>query len=127
MNELPTDDTPERIRKLPAWARVYLASRERLNIQNPAMQRSKGRPQRSTPVKKTTIYLSPDDKNALLYWQIKFTAIAKRKVSLGETVALLARTARDRLDAMGGVEGYTDMESVLSALLEMPDVVDMRE
>ncbi|MCJ7625395.1 MAG: hypothetical protein MUO76_18000 [Anaerolineaceae bacterium] len=122
MNKQPIDDTPENIRKLPAWARVYLASRERLNIHAPDMQRSKGRPQRNTPVQKTTIYLSPDDKNAVLYWQIKFSEIAERKVSLGETVALLARTSRDRLDTMGGVESFTDMESILSALLEVPDV-----
>jgi hypothetical protein len=122
MNRNPIDDTPEKIRKLPAWARVYLASRERLNIQDPERQRPKGRPQRSTPVQKTTIYLSPDDKDAVLYWQKRFSVIAERKVSLGETVALLARTARERLDAMGGVESYTDMESVLSALIEVPDV-----
>jgi len=110
----------EAIKKLPAWARLYLASKEKLNMADPDEQKPKGRPQRHTPAKKTTIYLSPDDKEVLIHWQDIFSGVSDHKVSLGETVALLARIARDRYEK-NHVEGdgqIEDMGSLLAILLE---------
>lgn len=102
-----------------------MASKEKLNMADPDEQKPKGRPQRHTPAKKTTIYLSPDDKEVLIHWQDIFSEVSGHKVSLGETVALLARIARDRYDKNHTENGVQieDMGSLLAILLEnrMPE------
>lgn len=116
----------ESMKRLPAWARLYLASKEKLVMEDPDEQKPKGRPQRHTPAKKTTIYLSPDDKEVLIHWQELFSQASERKVSLGETVALLARIARERLEhhSKDDTGGFEDMGSLLAILLERKSEIE---
>ena len=92
----------------PAWLRLYLARRARqptlLPIHQPA-----GRPRRRVPMKQTTLWLTAGDRDLVARWQGYLKDLAGGSISLGETIAILARICDDRFNTLGGERQFKDL------------------
>jgi len=101
---------------LPAWLQLYLAKHARsappvVDI-NPV-----GRPSRTIPAKRTTIWLTAGDRKVINEWQKHFGQMMGKSISIGETFSLLARICNERLTAMGGLEAFESMADLTVALI----------
>jgi hypothetical protein len=105
------------LKNTPAWVKLVNA---RLSRAAPKAEpiSDVGRPPRSLPAKKTTVYLTSGDRSAIDFWQKYISELSGRQISIGEVMGMLARAAQDRLNLLGGKEQFQDIEMVLMALID---------
>lgn len=93
---------------LPAWLRLYLATRAGQPPQ-PASSAPVGRPKRSVPMKQTSLWLPTGDRELIGNWKDYLSELSGNSLSLGDTVAILARICADRLASIGGDDQFEDL------------------
>ncbi len=93
---------------LPAWLRLYLATRAGQPSQ-PSTSAPVGRPKRAVPMKQTSLWLPTGDRDLIGNWQEYLSELSGGSLSLGDTVAILARICADRLASIGGDEQFEDL------------------
>lgn len=76
----------------PAWVQLYEARRLAVEYQT----RSAGRPPAPIPRHKVGVTLSQGEMRELEVWQERFSALLRRKVSVGETIGILTRMCTAR-------------------------------
>jgi hypothetical protein len=99
-----------------AWIELYQARKNSQNLEKVSSS-AIGRPNRALPAKKTTVYYTAGDEEAIQGWQIVFTRLLGRKPSMGETSAILARICSDRREALGLDEIPTSFPELISRLV----------
>jgi hypothetical protein len=75
-----------------AWVQLYEARRASAEVKT----RTPGRPTSAVPRKKVGVTLSQGEIHELEEWQERLSTLMRRKVSLGETVGILARLCSAR-------------------------------
>jgi hypothetical protein len=60
-------------------------------------------------MKQTTLWFSSGDRELIGEWQEFLGSLTDHSLSLGETVAILARISSDRLENLGGEENFSDL------------------
>jgi hypothetical protein len=83
----PNDSSPKS-----AWVQLYEARRMSMDLE----VRIPGRPPGPIPRRKVGMTLSQGEISELEVWQDRFSSLLHRKVSVGETVGLLARICTTR-------------------------------
>lgn len=101
---------------IPAWLQLYLAKNTRSSGRSPNIKPI-GRPARPVPAKRTTIWLTAGDRSVITAWQDYFASLTDRNMSIGETLSILARICNDRLDLLGGREGFDDLTELTLSLI----------
>ncbi|OJX38917.1 MAG: hypothetical protein BGO78_11920 [Chloroflexi bacterium 44-23] len=81
-----------------AWVQLYQARR----ITSDPQSRPPGRPPSLVPRHKVGLTLSKGEIAELTKWENRFSKMLNRKVSLGETVGILARICSNRLAQVSG-------------------------
>jgi hypothetical protein len=90
-HNLPSESSPKS-----AWVQLY----EARNIPVDVETRLPGRPPGPVPRRKVGLTLSQGEIAEIEVWQERFSGMLHRKVSLGETVGLLARLSTARYAAI---------------------------
>ena len=80
-----------------AWVQLY----EARSVPSEPESRSPGRPHGIVPRHKVGITLSQGEITEIERWQERFSKLMGRKVSVGETVGILARICSSRLASLG--------------------------
>ena len=86
-----------------AWVQLYQARR----ITSDPQSRPPGRPPSLVPRHKVGLTLSKGEIAELTKWENRFSKMLNRKVSLGETVGILARICSTRLQQVSGEKART--------------------
>lgn len=95
-----------------AWVQLYQARR----ITSDPQSRPPGRPPSLVPRHKVGLTLSKGEMAELTRWENRFSKMLNRKVSLGETVGILARICSSRLQLVPGEKARTLDELVASLI-----------
>lgn len=103
-----------------SWLKLFLASKESGISEAPVNERPPGRPRKQTVTEKTTVYLSESDLKLLDAWKGIFSEVYGKKVYRSEVIQIILRIAEDRLEAIGGSEGYAGIEAFYDALVHAP-------
>jgi hypothetical protein len=61
-------------------------------------------------MKQTSMWFSSGDRELIGKWQEFLGSLTNHSLSMGETVAILARISSDRLKALGGEERFGDLD-----------------
>jgi len=79
--------TPKSVSNKSAWVQLYEARNARVQEEH----RTPGRPSAPIPRQKVGMTLSQGEINEIEIWRERFSELLQRKVSIGETVGILAR------------------------------------
>ena len=106
----------------PLWLRAYRMRRAPGSaIMQPGMPRPVGRPRRKTVVQKTTLYLSPSDRDSLEELQKNISQMSGLSASLGDAAGIAARYLMDRIEAAGGSESFSSLGDLFNTILPFDD------
>ena len=96
-----------------AWIQLYEARRQA----PPTRTRPRGRPPRVTPRRSTLVHLTDGERTEIDSWQARISLLLGRKVSLGETVGILARVCSARLPLVERGETSTTLAKLVRLLV----------
>ena len=96
----------------PAWLQLYDARANQTQESRPV-----GRPPAPVPRYKVGLTLSQGETAELKVWQDRFSEMLGRKVSIGETVGILARICSTRLSRLADHD-FDDMMDFIEHLVE---------
>jgi hypothetical protein len=102
---------------IPAWLQLYLAKSPQSRTRIPHIK-PVGRPSRLVPAKQTSIWLTAGDREIISSWQKYIKSLTGQSISIGETLSLLARICKDRLDALGGQDQFQNLSELVLAMVE---------
>lgn len=96
-----------------AWIQLYEARRQ----SPPLRTRPRGRPPRVTPRRATVVHLTDGERAEIDSWQERISPLLGRKVSLGETVGILARICSARLPRVESGDSVTSLAELVRVLV----------
>jgi hypothetical protein len=95
-----------------AWVQLYEARRVTAETE----VRSPGRPPTPIPRHKVGVTLSQGEVHELEVWQERFSALLRRKVSIGETVGILTRLCSARYTRIKHNQAELSLEALVEAI-----------
>jgi hypothetical protein len=97
-----------------AWVQLYDARQQSMDVEH----RTPGRPPSSIPRHKVGLTLSQGEVQELEMWQERFSTFLRRKVSLGETVGMLARISTGRYNRLMETRSYQSLVDLVEGMVE---------
>ena len=89
----------------PAWVQIY----EKRRVVEPVTTRLPGRPSAPIPRQKVGVTLSQAEITEIEVWQRRLSALLRRKISVGETIGILARICSGRYERIAEYTGTDDL------------------
>lgn len=96
-----------------AWVQLY----EARHVTEPVSTRLPGRPPAPIPRHKVGITLSQAEVHELEIWQDKLSSLLRRKISVGETVGILARVCSSRLERVAEDGEISDLADLVEKMV----------
>jgi len=96
-----------------AWVQLY----EARSVPSEPETRSPGRPPGMIPRRKVGLTLSQGEVTEIDHWQERFSQLAGRKVSAGETVGILTRICSSRFAQMPELKNLKALSDLVDELI----------
>lgn len=107
--------TPKKKEPVSAWLQLYIAQKTRTPSGKPTIR--PGRPGRVVAWADLHMEMPQGDLKQVRDWQKRFDVLLNRKVSLGETVGLLARICTARFDVLDPNGVPDDIENLVDLMV----------
>jgi hypothetical protein len=96
-----------------AWVQLYEARR----LNETVSARLPGRPPGPIPRQKVGVTLSQAEIQELEAWQRRLSTLLRRKISVGETVGILARICSNRFERIAEYEEDTNLADLVEKMI----------
>ena len=96
-----------------AWVQLY----EARSVPSEPETRSPGRPPGMIPRRKVGLTLSQGEVTEIDHWQERFSQLAGRKVSAGETVGILTRICSSRFAQLSELKNLKALSDLVDELI----------
>jgi hypothetical protein len=96
-----------------AWVQLY----EARSVPSEPETRAPGRPPGMIPRRKVVLTLSQGEITEIEHWQERFTQLAGRKISAGETVGILTRICSSRFTQMDDLKDLKALTDLVDKLI----------